>query len=59
MILRMLVALPEPAHTAASAQRLLVLPNTLSHGYQLIDGQWRIVHSHWALTQTTTEETTS
>jgi hypothetical protein len=21
-----------------------------SHGYQLIDGQWRIVHSNWALT---------
>jgi ketosteroid isomerase-like protein len=26
-----------------------------SHGYH-IDGQWRIVHSNWALTQTTTEE---
>ena len=30
-----------------------------SHGYQLVDGQWRIVHSNWALTQTTTDGTTS
>ncbi|SEE31490.1 Ketosteroid isomerase homolog [Arthrobacter alpinus] len=26
-----------------------------THGYQLIDGRWRIVHSNWAFAQTVTE----
>ncbi|MFF9040584.1 YybH family protein [Streptomyces sp. NPDC014892] len=30
-----------------------------SHGYQLIDGQWRIVHSNWAFSQTVTEKIAS
>lgn len=30
-----------------------------SHGYQLIDGRWRIVHSNWAFSQTVTEEIAS
>ncbi|MFF4491450.1 YybH family protein [Streptomyces sp. NPDC001544] len=30
-----------------------------SHGYKLIDGQWRIVHSNWAFTRTVTEKIAS
>ncbi|MBE4733307.1 MULTISPECIES: YybH family protein [Streptomyces] len=30
-----------------------------SHGYKLIDGQWRIVHSNWAFSQTVTEKIAS
>lgn len=30
-----------------------------SHGYKFIDGQWRIVHSNWAFTQTVTEKIAS
>lgn len=30
-----------------------------THGYQLIDGHWRIVHSNWAFSQTVTEKSAS
>ncbi|MFF9035926.1 YybH family protein [Streptomyces sp. NPDC014892] len=30
-----------------------------SHGYKLIDGQWRIVHSNWAFSETVTEKIAS
>ncbi|MFG2590287.1 YybH family protein [Streptomyces sp. NPDC048438] len=30
-----------------------------THGYKLIDGQWRIVHSNWAFAQTVTENLAS
>ncbi|MEU6914233.1 YybH family protein [Streptomyces olindensis] len=30
-----------------------------THGYRLIDGRWRIVHSNWAFSQTVTEKIAS
>ena len=30
-----------------------------THGYRLIDGDWRIVHSNWAFSQTVTENIAS
>ncbi|MEU5087643.1 nuclear transport factor 2 family protein [Streptomyces sp. NPDC021356] len=30
-----------------------------THGYELIDGRWRIVHSNWAFAQTVTENIAS
>ncbi|MFJ7589600.1 YybH family protein [Streptomyces sp. NPDC097617] len=30
-----------------------------THGYRLIDGQWRIVHSNWAFSRTVTEKIAS
>ncbi|MDX2556178.1 YybH family protein [Streptomyces stelliscabiei] len=30
-----------------------------THGYRLIDGQWRIAHSNWAFSQTATEKIAS
>jgi ketosteroid isomerase-like protein len=31
----------------------------VTQGYRLIDGQWRIVHSNWAFSQTVTEKIAS
>ncbi|MFF9040442.1 nuclear transport factor 2 family protein [Streptomyces sp. NPDC014892] len=30
-----------------------------TEAYRLIDGEWRIVHSHWAFSQTATEAVAS